>query len=61
MQEWEAGHVFTLADIYRFEPHFRTLYPQNSHIQDKLRQTMQNLREEAVVEFVDDAGTYRRI
>ena len=61
MEEWKVGQVFTLVDVYRFEPYFKTLYASNSHIQDKLRQTMQNLRQESIVEFVDNAGTYRRI
>ena len=59
-QNWKAGQTFTLAEIYPFETHFRRLYPTNSHIPDKLRQTMQHLRDEGLVEFVDDMGTYRR-
>jgi glutathione S-transferase len=60
-QNWKVGQTFTLADIYLFEAHFKRLYPSNSHILDKLRQTMQHLRDAGIVEFVDDMGTYRRI
>lgn len=59
-QNWKAGQTFTLANIYPFETHFQRLYPSNAHIPDKLRQTMQKLRDEGLVEFVDDMGTYRR-
>jgi type II restriction enzyme len=60
-QNWKAGQTFTLAEVYRFETHFRRLYPSNLHIPDKLRQTMQNLRDEGLVEFVDDDGACRMI
>jgi len=59
-QTWKSGQTFSLADVYRFENHFQRLYPSNAHIQDKLRQTMQHLRDDGFVEFVDDVGTYRR-
>jgi len=60
-ETWKAGQTFTVADVYGFEPHFRRIYPTNSFVQDKLRQTLQHLRDQGILEFVDDAGTYRRI
>ena len=59
--KWNHGDTFTLSDAYAFEPHFRDIYPANSFVPDKLRQCLQHLRDKGVVEFVDDAGTYRRI
>jgi len=60
-QRYPCAQVFILAEIYEWEPHFRALYPENDHVQEKLRQTLQVLRESGVIEFVDDAGTYRRL
>lgn len=34
---------FTVDDVYKFEPIFKTLYPNNSHLRDKLRQLLQKL------------------
>ncbi|MBZ5632715.1 MAG: hypothetical protein LAO55_06240 [Acidobacteriia bacterium] len=60
-QNWKVGQTFALADVYRLEAHFKRLYPSNANISDKLRQTLQHLRDKGLVEFVDDMGTYRRI
>jgi hypothetical protein len=58
---YAVGQLFTLADVYQLEPHFRPLYPKNRHIPEKLRQTLQSMRDAGSIEFVDDAGTYRRL
>lgn len=34
---------FTLEEVYGFEPIFKTLYPGNMHLRDKLRQLLQKL------------------
>lgn len=34
---------FTVDDVYKFEPIFKTLYPSNMHLRDKLRQLLQKL------------------
>lgn len=60
-QRYDLDQVFILAEIYEWEPHFRVLYPDNHHVQEKLRQTLQKLREAGVIEFVDYAGKYRRL
>lgn len=57
---WKAGQAFILADVYEFEPHFAKLYPRNRHRRDKIRQTLQHLRDNGLVEFLDDHGHYRR-
>lgn len=53
--------TFNLSDLYEYENYFETLYPTNSHITDKIRQTLQYLRDDGVVEFLDDNGSYKRI
>ena len=60
-EEWRVGEAFTLDDVYRHEGRFARLYPRNRHRRDKLRQTLQHLRDEGMVEFLDDHGHYRRI
>ncbi|MGH7626764.1 MAG: HNH endonuclease, partial [Gemmatimonadaceae bacterium] len=56
---WRVGQAFTLEDVYLFESHFSVLYPHNDHRLDKLRQTLQHLRDDGTVEFIDDHGQYR--
>lgn len=51
--------VFTLDEIYAFEPQLEQLHPNNKHIKDKLRQQLQFLRDKGVVEFLS-RGNYRR-
>ena len=61
-QKWEVGQIFTFAKVCQFEEHFRHLYPANNHVQHKLCEIMQKLRDEdGLVEFLDYRGTYRRI
>lgn len=58
---WEIGATFTLEDMYKFEDHFQNLYPENNHIRDKIRQTLQKLRDDNKIEFINDRGEYRII
>jgi hypothetical protein len=60
-ERWAVGVFFSLDDIYRLESHFASLYPRNRHVQEKLRQTLQFLRDMGFVDFVDDHGKYRRV
>ena len=60
-KRWRIGQSFELEDIYKYEYHFSQLYPENHHIKQKLRQVLQSLREQEIIEFVDDQGTYRRL
>jgi hypothetical protein len=52
--------VFTLADIYAFENYFRQLHPNNHNINDKIRQTLQILRDFGLVEFLG-SGNYKKL
>lgn len=51
---------FTLNSLYAFESSFRQVYPDNFHIKDKLRQTLQNLRDKGLVTF-HSKGNYQLI
>lgn len=44
---------FTSYEIYKFVPYFQTAYPKNFHIKEKIRQTLQNLRNKSVLAFLD--------
>ncbi len=50
---------FTLEDMYGFEERLKELHPENEHVKAKIRQQLQVLRDEDVVEFVDYDGKYR--
>lgn len=49
---------FTLDDVYVFEAELSTLYPENKHIKDKIRQQLQVLRDKGYLDFVS-RGYYR--
>lgn len=54
----QHGERFELADVYDFEDRLEEQYPENGHIRAKIRQQLQVLREEGLVEFLGD-GEYR--
>ena len=51
---------FTLKELYVFEPFFRSVYPKNFHIKDKLRQTLQILRDNDFLTFLN-RGVYQLV
>ena len=59
-REWNPGDSFSIDDMYSFHDELRQQHPLNRHIADKIRQQLQVLRDEGVLEFVDNHGTYRR-
>lgn len=52
------NNIFYLHELYEFEPYFKLVYPANLHIKDKLRQTLQNLRNKRLVKFIGK-GVYQ--
>jgi phosphatidylserine/phosphatidylglycerophosphate/cardiolipin synthase-like enzyme len=52
--------IFSLSDIYAFEPYFRQLHPNNNNINDKIRQTLQILRDFGLIEFLG-YGNYKKL
>jgi type II restriction enzyme len=49
---------FSLADAYAFEGKLANLHPDNRHVKEKIRQQLQILRDNGVLEFVRP-GRYR--
>lgn len=52
------GERFALSDVYGFEDRLSEMYPDNQHVRAKIRQQLQVLRDEGLLEFLGD-GTYR--
>lgn len=52
------GERFYLADVYQFEDRLSELYPDNENVRAKIRQQLQVLRDEGMIEFLGD-GEYR--
>lgn len=50
---------FTLADAYSTAPHLAKLHPANRHVEPKIRQQLQVLRDLGLVEFLG-GGRYRQ-
>lgn len=51
--------VFTLEELYTYKDKMHKYYPANNHIEEKIRQQLQYLREENIVIFIDYEGTYK--
>lgn len=57
--EEKGARTFRLAELYPFaERSMQFAFPLNNHRADKLRQTLQFLRDDSVLTFVDGRGTY---
>lgn len=58
---WRPGQSFSLKQIYEFEKQLSLSHPHNEHIRPKIRQTLQYLRDDGDISFVDGDGTYLRL
>jgi hypothetical protein len=58
---WRVGQSFSLSQVYELEIELTKLHPKNDHVRDKIRQTLQYLRDEGLISFVDGSGTYLRL
>ncbi len=59
MQEMTSSDEFVLQDFYRaFEDYLAGLHPENRNVQPKIRQQLQILRDNGVLEFLN-GGRYR--
>lgn len=56
---WGDGREFFLPELYEAEGTLAQLHPGNKNIRPKIRQSLQYLRDERIVEFLDDRGSYR--
>lgn len=52
--------TFTLKEVYKYEHMLKKLHPNNNNIRAKIRQQLQILRNNNVIQFVD-RGVYRKI
>ena len=50
---------FTLEDMYRFESELAKKFPENHTIRSSIRRSLQALRDDGYLVFVDDNGSYR--
>lgn len=53
------SEIFTLEDVYMFVPFLKKLHPNNNNIEAKIRQQLQILRDNEVIEFTE-RGLYRK-
>jgi len=51
--------LFSLSDIYQFESQLAKKYPYNRFVKDKIRQQLQLLRDQGMIEFLG-CGIYRK-
>jgi len=49
---------FTLAEVYAYEEAMHAVYPENSHVREKIWQQLQELRDLGYLEF-PERGRYR--
>lgn len=47
-----ASTQFSLADVYEFAPTLSAQFPDNRHVRDKIRQTLQRLRDDGLLRFL---------
>lgn len=53
-------HVFSLEDMYSFEPELQNKHPENHNVKPKIRQQLQLLRDRGFIEFLGN-GMYRKL
>lgn len=50
---------FSLSDVYAYADELRAKHTMNHHIEDKIRQQLQHLRDKGIIEFLG-RGSYRK-
>ncbi len=50
---------FSLSDVYKYESHFKTIFPNNNFLKEKIRQQLQFLRDKGIIEF-KGKGQYKK-
>ena len=51
---------FSLDDVYAFEVELQIMHPDNYHIRDKIRQQLQYIRADGIIEFLGN-GKYKKL
>ena len=49
---------FSLDEVYQQAIHLQRIHPDNQHIEAKIRQQLQLLRDRGILKFLDDNGNY---
>lgn len=53
--------IFLLEDIYKFKQNFSEIYPNNHHIEEKIRQILQAFRDIGYLKFMNNKGEYKKL
>ena len=56
----KLNNEFTLPDIYKYEKELLSIFPNNNNIQAKIRQQLQFIRDNGLLEFIE-RGKYKKI
>ena len=54
-----SSEVFSLSEVYQFDHELKKLHPKNNHVRPKIREQLQVLRDEGLLEFLN-RGQYRK-
>ena len=52
-------YIKKIEQLYQFRDDLKKIFPQNHHIDDKIRQTLQFLRNDGLIEFLN-FGSYQK-
>ena len=58
LENYTSG-IFTLKDMYSHRDEYQNQFPNRLTLEAGIRGTLQTLRDEGFIEFVDYAGTYK--
>ena len=56
----DKNQFFDLEEIYFYENYFKKIYPENKFIKNKIRQSLQHLQNDGLIEFIAD-GKYKKL
>ncbi len=56
----EQKQTFTLKEMYKYKSYLKELFPENNNIKAKIRQQLQILRDNKIIEF-KEKGVYKKI
>lgn len=65
-KNFDVNERFNIEDVYEWADDLKKRYPQNKHVYETIRDTLQLIRDDGTVEFrgergEDEAGEYRRL
>ena len=59
---WNVGDIFTLQEFYYiYKDTLHKLHPNNRTIEASVQGTLQKLRDDSIISFIDNKGTYKLI